>query len=108
MKDKLKKTIITFFVLLFFLVHIFAQKSAAEYIKSGYVKAIVLNKKGIDGCGFVIKLEKNEIIQPLELDKKFQKNKLKIWVKFVVPKKSPASICMMGKIVEITFIEKRK
>lgn len=85
----------------------FAQNKA-DKSKEGYVKARIIDKRGLDGCGYIIELENKEHLQPMNLDKKFQKKNLKVWIKYSVPKKAPVSVCMMGKMIEVTAIEKRK
>jgi hypothetical protein len=78
----------------------------ARYISNDFIKAEVINYT-VDGCTWMLKLEDGKKLQPSELKPEFQKNKLKVWIKYVV-KKGGVGICMAGEMVNITEIELRK
>jgi hypothetical protein len=87
-----------------------AQSKKTDYAKEGYAKAIVINYK-VEGCGYVIELSdknKTKLLPQGILDEAFRKNKLKVWVKYSILKKQPATTCMAGESAEITDIKKRK
>lgn len=105
---------ITFFLVFAFSLltfNSFAQekKQTTNYAKEGFVKATVINHK-VDGCGFLILLadkEKTKLV-PDKIPDDLKKDKLKIWVKYTLPKKQEMSSCMVGKQCEVVEIKKRK
>lgn len=75
---------------------------------SGCEKATLRDGTGIGGCGMVIELSNGKMIEPRNLDS-FDITPLdgdKIWVKYhnVV---GGGTVCMIGDVVEIDYIEKR-
>ncbi|HVA97900.1 MAG TPA: hypothetical protein VNG53_03315 [Bacteroidia bacterium] len=78
-----------------------------EYQKEGYESAIVLDKTGLDGCGFVLQIGSGKILEPLNLGSDFKKNNLAVWIKYV-SKKNAVSICMSGEIITLSDIQLRK
>lgn len=84
------------------------KKSAKQLMKEGYVKGVVRDKTGLDGCGYIIELSTKENIQVGKLDSAFMRKNLKVWVKYEVPKKQPITTCMSGKVVQLKDIRKRK
>ena len=81
-------------------------KTAANFVEQGFKKGTIVDKTGLDGCGFMIKLENDKILEPSELDDQFKKEGIQVWVKYSIPK-SLNSICMAGQLVKLTAIEKR-
>lgn len=75
-----------------------------EYLSKGYVKATVVDNTEIAGCGFSLQLNDSTEITPSKLGDEFKKNKLKVYVKYEVLKKQPNTICMRGKVANITDI----
>ena len=69
-----------------------------------FVAATVVNFKGRDGCDFALQLENGENLEPNGLPPEFQKDGLKVLVKFKI-RYDAASICMIGKMVEVTKIK---
>jgi len=69
------------------------------------VEATLHDYTGLDGCTWVIKLENNEVIEPVNLnDFDFELNEGKlIWIKYF-PRPDLGSFCMVGQIVEIESI----
>jgi hypothetical protein len=82
-------------------------------LKEGFVKATVL-KYEVESCGYILvldgKTKKDPKIklQPENMDVKFKKNKLKVWVKYVMPKVQPMTTCMAGQVVKIEEMKIRK
>jgi hypothetical protein len=77
-----------------------------EYRDSIYKAATVINY-ALDGCTWMIRLEDGKKLQPSNLKPEFQKDKLKVWIKYTI-KKGGVGICMAGEMVDITEIELRK
>lgn len=110
MKQAVKFILIT--ALSFFAADSFSQthpkKSAKQLMKEGYVKGVVRDKAGLDGCGYIIELSTKENIQVGKLDSAFMRKNLKVWVKYETLKKQPLTTCMAGKVVQLKGIGKRK
>lgn len=83
-----------------------ACKSDSYYQKEGYSKLIVIDERGLDGCGFLLKTENNEKLEPTNIPENFKKNNYKIWAKFSLIK-GGASICMSGPMIKLIDIKKR-
>ncbi|MDQ3048802.1 MAG: hypothetical protein M3R27_14725 [Bacteroidota bacterium] len=83
------------------------EKKQPEETRSwvGFEKAVIKNHL-IDGCTWIMELENEKKLQPVNLTSEFQKDQLKVWVKYAV-KKGAVGICMTGEIVNITEIEIR-
>ena len=78
-----------------------------DYAKENYTMATVVNMTGLDGCGYLLKLEDGKKLEPDKpLEETFRVDGLPVWVKFQMTK-GMASICMAGQIVRISHIEKR-
>lgn len=77
-----------------------------EYRDSTYIAATVINYT-VDGCTWMLQLEDGKKLQPSVLKPEYQKDKLKVWIKYLT-KKGGVGICMAGEIVDITEIELRK
>lgn len=85
------------------------KKQKIDYAKEGYVKAVVIDYK-VDNCGFMLELT-DKRKSKLNLDSipaAFKKEKLKVWVKYIVAKKQPMTTCMAGHFCELVDIQKRK
>ena len=77
-----------------------------EKIYEGYTKAEVINYT-VDGCSWMLQLEDGKKLEPAGLKPEFQKDKLKVWIKYTI-KKGGAGICMAGEMINLTEIELRK
>lgn len=69
------------------------------------VAAQLFDYTGLDGCSWIIKLEDEEVIEPVNLqdfDIELIEGK-KVWIKYTV-QNNLASICMVGSIVNIDGI----
>ena len=76
-----------------------------DYASQGYVKAYV-TQVALDGCMYMLHLEDdNKNVEPDELDTPFQKDSLKVWVKYTPDDR--ISICMAGQTVKVLDIRKR-
>ncbi len=108
MKNKLKNIIlITFIVLTNACSHkTMSVQSLASEEKANFIKATIINYT-LDGCGWMLQLEDEKKLQPVNLNNEFKKENLKVWVQYQ-PVKQGMSICMAGEIITITTIELRK
>ena len=84
-----------------------------NFAAEGYTKASIQLYQ-IDGCKFVLQLDsiikgddEGKRLEPLNLKEEFKKDKLLVWVKYVV-KKGAVSTCMIGQVVDISEMELRK
>ena len=73
-------------------------------MSNGFFKATVIDKRGLDGCKFLLKLEDHSTLEPIGLDEKFLVAGKKIWIKFAIAKNA-MSICMSGTPVNISVAE---
>ncbi len=67
---------------------------------------MTINRVILDGCGYLLTGNDGIKFEPVNLDKSYHADNLKVWVAFV-PVKNGMSICMAGQMVEITYISKR-
>jgi len=78
-----------------------------DFEKEGYEKAIVIYYE-LDACKYLLQLYNEKKLEPTPaLAPEFQKDQLMVWVKYV-DKKDGMSVCMAGKMVEISDIQIRK
>ncbi|HET6992096.1 MAG TPA: hypothetical protein VFJ43_12260 [Bacteroidia bacterium] len=79
---------------------------SVDYAKQGYVKGYVTEVQ-LDGCTWMIALSDsaNKRIEPDDWAPGFQKDSLKVWVKYTPDDR--LSICMAGQTVHIVDIKKR-
>jgi hypothetical protein len=81
--------------------------------KEGFIKATVI-KYEVESCGFLLQVDGKTRkdpkmkLQPENMAEEFKKNKLKVWVKYVVPKSQPITTCMAGQVVKIEAMKIRK
>jgi len=70
--------------------------------------ATIEDYTGLDGCGFVIKLQNGQTLEPMNLNdfNITPSDGKKVWVKYH-EKSGMASICMVGPIVEIDCLAQR-
>jgi hypothetical protein len=78
---------------------------SGTYKDNAFTAATIIDFK-LDGCSWMLELENGKKLQPLNLKSEFQKNDLKVWVKYTIKKVN--GICMAGETVDITEIELRK
>jgi hypothetical protein len=63
----------------------------------------VIDQRGLDGCGFILKLTNQTFLIPINLNDSFKINNHKIRIAYKV--QSGASTCMAGPLVMITYAE---
>jgi|LakMenE01Jun11ns_1017448.scaffolds.fasta_scaffold9614399_2 hypothetical protein len=69
--------------------------------------ATLKNYTGLDGCGWVIKMNDGKVLEPTNLNDFISNPKENQKVKITyITENGMASICMVGKIVKITSLEK--
>lgn len=83
-----------------------ANTQPRNFLAEGYTKGVIIDKRGLDGCKFLIQIQDSSFLQPNSLEEKFQENNKKVWFKYSV-KKGAMSTCMSGKMVEIDDIVDR-
>jgi hypothetical protein len=69
-------------------------------------EATVIDYSEVDGCRFLLELANNEKLQPENLPAEYQKDKMKVQVKYHLTNKM--TVCMAGKTVYIDFIKMKK
>ncbi len=79
------------------------QEPAPSHI--GYTKGNIINYS-LDGCSWMIEIENNKKLEPVNLKEEFKKEGLKVWVKY--QHYENYSFCMAGEMVNITEIEVRQ
>jgi len=99
------------FFLLISIIVIFSCKSKApnnrNFEMDGFTKATVI-KYEVENCGYLIRLENEQLLAPDSLPKDFEKNNYDVWIKFQYPKKQQTSTCMAGKNIKLIEIAIRK
>ncbi len=73
---------------------------------SGYEIGYLKNLTGFDGCGWIIELTDGQKLEPTNLgdyEIPFKENQ-KVFIQYRIPK-DIGSICMVGKVVEITNLK---
>jgi hypothetical protein len=100
----MKHTILT--ALLSSLIVIGCNKKVAESKCPDFKEGTVVDMRGLDGCGFNIRLDNGNILEPTNLDKypKLIINNQRIRFTYMEVD-NMASICMVGTMVEITCAE---
>lgn len=82
-----------------------ATTSDTEMETKGYVKAMVISYE-VDGCGYMLELTDKSKLEPDGLQPEFQKDSLKVWIKYkAVPDRM--SVCMAGATIDLLEIKKR-
>lgn len=79
------------------------KETVPSYI--GYTKATVINST-LDGCTYLMELEDNKKLEPVNLKENFKKDGLKVWIQYTHYENF--SFCMAGEMVTITAIEIRE
>ncbi len=102
----MKKTTLILIILISVLTFCF-ESCTKNNVCDQAVKGVFKDYTGLDGCGWVIVLEDNSVIEPSNLQDFMiipQENK-KIWLSY---ENAPlASICMVGQVVIIKCISER-
>jgi hypothetical protein len=95
------QTLLPLIILLFF----FISCSKNDPPEPGARKAVIHDYTGLDGCGWVIRLDEGETLEPTNLQSfgiKLKEGK-KVWITYT-ELNDLASICMVGPIVRIDGI----
>ena len=80
-----------------------SQKGASQ-AKTQWVYAKVVDMSGLDGCRLLLELPDGKRLQPINLDKVYQKEGLKL--RFTYKKADEyMGICMAGDMVELLAVE---
>jgi len=82
------------------------KEEVVNYEKEGYVSGTIVDMTGLDGCGYMIRLENGKKLEPSHIEEQFRQNDLPVWIKYSIPK-SAISICMAGQMVTLSAIHKR-
>ena len=69
-------------------------------------EATVIDYSEVGGCGFLLELTNNEKLQPENLPAEYQKDKMKVQIKYHITNKM--TVCMAGKTAYIDFIKMKK
>lgn len=85
---------------------VYMGNSDIDNIKQGYTKATVI-KYEVESCGYILQLENGNKLMPDNLNDSLKIDSLKVWIKFLLPKKQPITTCMAGKTATIADIKKR-
>jgi hypothetical protein len=95
--------------LLYLLLILLPALSACEKSSTGWIKGTIQDLTGLDGCGFVIQLEDQSYLEPVNLSDFASSATIvddqKVWVKY--KEVTGGSICMVGKIIEIKDLQDR-
>jgi len=74
--------------------------------EKGYTKAVIVDKTGLDGCSFLIQASDSVIYEPINMEEKFKKDGLQVYLKF--KRSRMATTCMNGQPIIISEIIKVK
>jgi len=80
--------------------------AVVDYSSEGYTQATVLSYM-VDGCKWVLQLGDEKKLEPQNLAPEFQKDQLKVWIKYQAVK-GGMSTCMAGTVVTISDIKERQ
>tara|TARA_B110000211_G_C14045601_1_gene538780 strand:- start:191 stop:583 length:393 start_codon:yes stop_codon:yes gene_type:complete len=84
-----------------------AESASAEQdlimTKKGFTKGVIVDKTGLDGCTFLIEIDNSKILHPINLDDKYKKDGLGIYI--VYKKSRKATTCMNGQPIIISKIQ---
>jgi hypothetical protein len=117
MKKSMHSRVIFYFIsaiLLFFFFSCRTQKQSdssksevkdAALLQEGFVKAEI-RSYDVDGCGFLIFLEDEKKLNPLNLGDEYKKEGLKVWIRYTI-KKGVMTTCMSGEVVNILELQLR-
>ncbi len=73
---------------------------------SKMIEATVVDYSNLDGCRFLLELSNGEKLQPENLPSEFEKDKMKVMIKYHATNKP--NICMAGKTAYLDFIKAKK
>ncbi len=95
------------FLFVWFSINILISGCSKEGVCQNSKKAEFVNLTGLDGCGFVIKLNNGDQLEPVNLSEFNIKphDGMKIWVEY--HEVAAGSICMVAPTVEIHCLKER-
>tara|TARA_B100000768_G_C11021480_1_gene266272 strand:- start:90 stop:419 length:330 start_codon:yes stop_codon:yes gene_type:complete len=70
--------------------------------KKGFTKAVIVDRTGLDGCSFLIQASDSVIYEPINMEEKYKKDGLQIYIKF--KRSRIATTCMNGQPIIISEI----
>ena len=82
-------------------------KTEKTITDAGYVKALVVNRNGSDGCGFLFEIiDTKDLIYPLKWpeDNLHQKEGNIVWIKYKLSR-SPQTTCLISRPAAVTEIK---
>src|SRR3972149_5569638 len=74
-----------------------------DYEKEKFIRAMVVDMTGLDGCQFLLSLEDGKKLEPINLEPAYKKDKLPVWIRYI-DSKDAMSICMAARMVRIIDI----
>ena len=74
-----------------------------DLIKKGYIKVVVIDLTGLDGCSFVLQQSDGSKLEPVGLNEEFKKSGMILYIKYKLIK-NRMSICMSGTQVELSEV----
>lgn len=86
------------------------EKTENKWLTEGFREGMVKDYSSLDGCGFLIVIDhlpEELVLMPTSLGEEFEKNELKIWVKYHTTKPKQ-TICMKGAPIIIDAIRLRE
>jgi hypothetical protein len=83
-----------------------SDKQAKKMASKGFTKGVIVDKRGLSGCSFLIQASESIIFEPIKLEEKFKKDGLEVYIKFKKSRK--ATTCMNGQPIIISEIHLAK
>ncbi|MFW7380698.1 MAG: hypothetical protein ACOH5I_17930 [Oligoflexus sp.] len=84
-----------------------SNESAPQFSSTTWQSGEIYDASGLDGCQFLIKTASGQQLQPINLERNFQKNGMKIEFQAELVT-DMMSICMAGPMVRILKIQEKK
>ena len=72
-----------------------------------YTSAEIYYPEGMDGCPYLVKLEDEKTLEPVNLPDSMKIPTVKIWIRYHIDRLK-MSTCMMGEIIVVDDIQLRK
>ena len=79
------------------------EQTSTDYSSQGFTK-VTVTKLNLDGCSFLLQLADGKKLEAINLDEKYKKEGLVLWIKYT-PEKKAMSICMAGEMVSLTEVK---
>lgn len=82
----------------------------AQQLEDGWVKATVTDEYASEGCNFMLQMDVTDaslgLLNPVSLDEKYQKNGMRVKLKYQRTRMQQPSDCTKGILVIVNEIEK--